>query len=305
MSLNDKNMDISIIIVNYNTSVLLEKCLDSIISLISDIEYEIIVVDNNSQDREIKNLATKYTDVNFYFRDLNNGFGAGCNYGFSKSRGKYIFLLNPDTCLVDNMAIDFYNYLENNPDTGVCSALLEDWEGNLQYCFNDFPNIKWELLELTGFLSDRKITKMLNHVLQKSNYTDCLKIDWAIGACLFIRRELYEKLGGFDENYFLYYEDTDLQKRIKHIGKSSIDDSAMGDKIYFLNMHISKLKYFYKYSGLCKVFFVRTINITAYLLRFFEVLIRFQSFESKKIRLRILRGIIKIYFSKKSTVLAK
>jgi GT2 family glycosyltransferase len=320
MSFKDNIIKISIVILNYNTSKLVDKCLESIKKNMEDLYYEVIVVDNNSDDRTIENLKLKYQNVNFYFREINNGFGSGCNYGFSKSIGKYILFLNPDTYLISNIVKDFYDLLESDNKIGVCSTLLEDGSGNLQYCFNDFPSIKWELLELTGYLSNKKIKNMLDYTKKVHNENSYIVVDWAIGACLFIRKDVFEKVNGFDENYFLYYEDTDLQKRIseagykivllnekriKHIGKSSIGDSIKGDKIYFLNMHISKLKYFYKFSGFANVFFIRIINIIAFSLRLLLTIVKYKSIEFKKNRLQILKNIIKIYFTPKTTILTK
>jgi GT2 family glycosyltransferase len=316
----NKIIQISIIIVNYNTTEQVDTCLESILSNVKDLSCEVIVVDNNSDERTIENLKFKYQDVNFYFREKNNGFGSGCNYGFSKSRGKYVLFLNPDTYLICNIVKDFYDLLESDNKIGVCSTLLEDGRGSLQYCYNDYPNIKWELLELTGFLANKRIESLLDNAKHHSNEKGYMKIDWAIGACLFIKRDVFEKVKGFDENYFLYYEDTDLQKRIsesgykivllnqkriKHIGKSSIDDSIKGDKIYFLNMHISKLKYFYKFSGFANVLFIRIINIVAFSLRLLLTFVKYKSVEFKKNRLQILKNIIKIYFTPKTTILTK
>jgi hypothetical protein len=308
-------MVISIIIVNYNTTELVDRCLNSILLNIKDLKYETIVVDNCSADRSIEMLKKKYSEVDFYFRDVNSGFGSGCNYGFSKSKGRYILFLNPDTCLTSNIVKDFYELLESNDKIGVCSTLLEDFNGNLQYCFNDFPGIKWELLELTGYFSNRKIAKMLNNAKQTKNDIGYIEIDWAIGACLFVRREAFEKINGFDEDFFLYYEDTDLQKRINNIGykvkllnrlkinhegKSSIDESENGDNIYHFNMHISKLNYYRKHSGRINVFFVRIINILAFTLRLLILPVKNPTVELRKSRKNILIKLIRIYLGLKN-----
>lgn len=304
------NLDISIIIVNYNTSKLVEKCLLSIKENVKNIEYEIIVVDNNSSDRSIEEIKRKFSNVIFCFETINYGFGTGCNYGFLQSAGRYLLLLNPDTYLTSNVLKGFYDFLENNKTVGVCSALLENENNNLQYCFNDFPGIKWELLELTGYFSDKKISHMLNKAAEMKNNKGYMEIDWAIGACLFIRRSVFELVKGFDENFFLYYEDTDLQKRIKnegykivllnnirikHVGKSSIENSEIGDYMYNINMHISKLKYYKKHTNSITVLIIRIINILAFLLRLIILPFKNQTKESNKIRKNILLKLIKIY----------
>ncbi|MBK7252919.1 MAG: glycosyltransferase [Ignavibacteria bacterium] len=95
-------MELSIIIVNYNTHEYLEKCLYSILKYLRKINFEIIVVDNNSTDRSIEKLEEKFVNVKFYFLNENKGFGAGCNYAAGKSSGKYLLLVNPDIEVTNN-----------------------------------------------------------------------------------------------------------------------------------------------------------------------------------------------------------
>ncbi len=303
-------MDISIIIVNYNTANLVDKCIKSILLNLKGLDYNIIVVDNNSSESCTKMLKNKYSFVNFYFRDNNFGFGAGCNYGYLNSKGKYLFFLNPDTIIIDDSICKMYYYMENNKNVGVCSVIMEGENNKINYFYNNFPNLIWELYEFTGFLQNIQIKKLYKKAKENSLKTDSMEIDWAIGACLFIRRNVFELVNGFDEDFFLYYEDTDLQKRIKnegykivllnnlsikHSGKSSIENTEKGDYIYNINMHISKLKYFKKHTGVFYVLLVRIINILAFSSRLIILPFKNQFGDNKKKRKNILLKLIKLY----------
>jgi|WetSurMetagenome_2_1015567.scaffolds.fasta_scaffold220734_2 GT2 family glycosyltransferase len=312
-------MDISVIIVNYNTTSHLKKCLDSIIKNIKNSTYEILVVDNCSTDRSIESFLDFYPNIKFFFLNKNNGFGAGCNFGVSKSYGKYILLLNPDTFLESDIITKFFSFMEDNENIGVCSALSEGLDGKIQYCYNDFPSLIWEFYELTSYLLNRRIRKLNEFAVDNSSKSDSIEIDWAIGANLFISRDVFNFVNGFDEKFFLYYEDTDLQKRIrnkgyrimllnrlriKHEGKSSIEESEEGNNIYYLNMHISKLRYYYKHSSRINVLIVRIINIIAYFLRIVKLPFKNQRFSIKKDRYRMLIKILKIYFKTQNEIIA-
>ena len=305
-------MNISVIIVNYNTTNFVENCIKSIKNHSAGNEYEIIVVDNNSTDKSLNSLENIFEDVKFYYKSENDGFGAGCNFGAEKSLGKYLFFLNPDVCLISNIMNVFYNFMEGNLNSGVCSALIMGMNQEYQYCFNSFPSIGWEILEATGYFSNKKIKKIIGKVKIRGENGLASEIDWAIGACLFVRREVFAKVNGFNENYFLYYEDTDLQKRIKeagyevvilgnqtvkHFGKSSIENSEKGSNIYYTNMHNSKLLYYKLHNGLISNLLVRFVNVAAYIIRI--VILPFREFnrDLKREKYKNLKNILKIYFS--------
>jgi len=273
-------MDVSVIIVNYNTADHLEKCLFSIIENTKNIDYEILICDNNSPDRDIEKLQCKFTNVNFFFRSSNDGFGAGCNYCAGKSRGKYLLFVNPDILIKGNAIIKFYEFMENNSEVGLCSGLQVDGDNNLQYSYNEFPDLSWEYKEAISRGTDKRINQLLNEIIEKAN-ENISEVDWVIGACMFVRKVLFEKAGGFDETFFLYYEDVDLQYRIReygykiiiltdvrifHFQRSSVRD-IKGSDTYFYNMHKSKLIFIKKHYGLVKRFSIRLLFIIGFSLR--------------------------------------
>jgi len=278
---NILNMDISVIIVNYNTTIFVKSCLDSMIFQTNGIEYEIIVVDNDSSDRDIEELPNIYENVKFVFLDRNNGFGAGCNFGAKIANGKYLAFINPDIVIKDNVLLGFFKYLETNKDVGLCSGILIDEDGNPQYCFNDFPGIKWEFYEAFGLFQSKVIKKILSHPYIVNNVVNEFEVDWFHGACIFMKRELFLKVNGFDEKIFLYYEDVDLCQKVKKMGykivclpyirlvhymRSSVR-SVEGERIYYYYMHTSKIYYMKKYFGFTRCLFVRLMFISGTFLK--------------------------------------
>ncbi|HMQ68753.1 MAG TPA: glycosyltransferase family 2 protein [Ignavibacteria bacterium] len=274
-------MLLSIIIVNYNTHEHLDKCIESIQSNLHEIDYEIIVADNNSPDRGIENLRIKFKDVKFYFLDENKGFGSGCNYAVKKSHGKYLLLVNPDIEFINNSVIKLLKFMENDKTIGACSGLLLDQNDMPAYNFNSFPDYSWELKNAYGVGVSNAIIKLLENPDITGAVKRPFEVDWFHGALLLIRRDVYDEVEGFDENIFLYYEDVDIQKKIKesgykifclpevsvrHFTQSSVR-SIEGRKIYYYYMHLNKLYYMKKHFGIIKRSFIRINYIIGYIIR--------------------------------------
>ena len=139
---------VSIIIVNYNTAELLNDCIDSVQSKTVNVDYEIIVVDNNSEKGSLDHLIEKYPTVNFIFSEENLGFGRANNLGATKARGKYLFLLNPDTLLVNNAIAILYDFMEVNPESGVCGGNLYKADNSpaISYHTMSFYTREWRIL---------------------------------------------------------------------------------------------------------------------------------------------------------------
>ena len=170
-------MLISIIIINYNTTDYLLSCLNSIIKETKDVEYEIIVVDNNSPDRKIEEFPQLYPTVNFQFRKVNYGFGDGCDYGVKISKGDYLYFMNPDIILKNNCLLFFLNYLVNHPDVAICSGILTDNIDNPIYTYNKFPGIYWETTEALLGNGENKINKLIKERKLDTN-TEPFEVDW-------------------------------------------------------------------------------------------------------------------------------
>ena len=274
-------MDLSIIIVNYNTTDHLDKCLDSLYKFIKTVSFEVIVVDNDSSDRTIEAFTSRYSEAKFYFRKVNDGFGAGCNFGVSKSEGKKLLFINPDIEFIDSSFLKLLEFLEANPDAGACSGLLLDENNSPAYNFNSFPDYSWEFKNAFGIGVDSTISELLSHKNITTSDKSPFEVDWFHGAFLLVDRNVFLTVGGFDEKIFLYYEDVDLQKKIKETGKKifclpdvsvkhftqSSVRSKEGRKTYYYNMHLYKLYYMQKNFGMLKRSVIRVAYILGYLNR--------------------------------------
>lgn len=213
-------MDISIIIVNYKTPQLLVDCIDSIKQYTNKIDYEVIVVDNNSEDESESIVMSKYPDVKYLYLKSNYGFGYANNRGVDVAEGDYVFFLNSDTRLIENSIFALYNYLKGNPNVGICGGNLVDAQLNPTNSYTHlFPGIRNELSLLSGNLFLRLVHR---HTYCYNDTNTPLIVARLSGADMMIPRALFIKVGGFDEAYFLYSEETDLAYRIKMEGYASV-----------------------------------------------------------------------------------
>ena len=215
-------MQVSVIIVSYNTKEFTKKAIQAVIDKTEGIEYEIIVIDNDSKDGSAEELKKTFQDkITLIESKENLGFGRANNLGIKYAKGKYIFLLNSDTELINNAIKIFYDYMEQNIQVGVCG-------GNL-YNLNDVPEqgfmmyrnsigsfLFWRYLELFYNIFS-KFNKKKNYY--RFNYSNKVKeVGYISGADMFIRKEALEKSGLFDETFFMYGEDVDLNFRIRNCG---------------------------------------------------------------------------------------
>lgn len=189
-------MEISVIIVAYNSADHIVACLDSL-RLQSGVTLEIIVVDNASQDDTLAQLAS--FNVRVIASPENLGFGRGCNLGFASSTGRYVYLLNPDAQLEGRKALaKLCQMMDNHPQWGMAGTrILSVGENSESPPATEYPaerHVHRDFSKLPG------------------------RIAWIIGASMIVRRELYERLGGFDPAFFLYSEETDFCLRMRESG---------------------------------------------------------------------------------------
>lgn len=218
--MNESNdIDISIIIVNYNTIDLLSNSIDSILSKTCDIRYEVIVVDNDSLDNSIPILRERYKNMpNFYIIESgeNLGFGRANNKGLEIAKGRNVFFLNPDTILLNNAIRILSFFLDENPSVGICGGNLYDEQMNPAHSFRRrLPGVYSELnilfMGLLGKICYGKNTDF-NHTQKK------LSVGYITGADMMIRKSVLDKVGGFSPHFFMYYEETELAYRVKTAG---------------------------------------------------------------------------------------
>lgn len=208
---------VSIIIVNYNTKDLLAQCLNSIYEKTKGIDFEIIVVDNDSHDGSEELVRNNFQKVVFIQSGANIGFGRANNLGIKKAKGEYVFLLNSDTILLNNAVRLLYDYMIVNPKVGVCGGNLYDVNENPTISFSQLmPNLVNDIDSFFGGIYS-KIIYSRNIVFNYSN--EAMNIDgYVSGADMMIKKRVLDEVGLFDSDFFMYYEETELTWRIKKAG---------------------------------------------------------------------------------------
>lgn len=214
-------MDLSIIVVSYNTKNLTTQTIQSVVSTLkNNVDYEIIVSDNNSTDESIEFLKNKFPQVKIIENSSNLGFAKANNIAIKQSTGKYVLLLNSDTLVKDNCIQICLNYIDKHIDVGAlgCKVLLEN--GLLDHaCKRGFPNPKASLWYILGLHKVWPKNKEFGaYTLSYINENSISEVDSLTGAFMLLRKEVIDKVGLLDENFFMYGEDIDWCFRIKEAG---------------------------------------------------------------------------------------
>lgn len=213
-------MDISIIIINYNTIRLVIDCIESIFRHTEGVKYEIIVVDNASIDGSVSILKTRYPQLLVIANDKNVGFGQANNIGLTKAQGKYVFLLNSDTVLLNNAPKIFYDFMESQTERqiGVIGAIMLDSQyiPNYANSYNRFFTLYRCVHNTFISLFRPKVNYIsFDRLLERDN---CVSVDFVVGADMFCPKVALECVGGFDPQYFMYFEEVDMQLRLRNLG---------------------------------------------------------------------------------------
>ena len=213
-------MQLSIIIVNYNSAHLLEKCINSLKPAISGIETEIIIIDNNSADDSWDYIKSLTLTGQSYRMNTNVGFAKGCNRGFGVSQGKYVLFLNPDTILPGSSLKECISFLEQQPDAGAVGVRMINGKGKfLKESKRGLPTPSASFYKLFGLSSIFPKSKQFSKYYEGHVRENELSVVPVLsGAFMMIKREVFEKLNGFDERFFMYGEDIDLSLRITQAG---------------------------------------------------------------------------------------
>ena len=230
-------MQLSIIIINYNTFQLTCNCIASIKEKVLEVDYEIILVDNASGECDPNSFKEKFPDIILIINSINTGFTGGNNIGISHAKGNYILLLNSDTELINNAAKICLDYLKNHPKAGMVTAQLQYPNGKLQYNCRRFRTISWELLEIFPLYKlmakSKRERLMLHHYFDHKTIVKC---DWVWGTFMLFPKKIIRALQGhkLSDDFFMYCEDVLWCWDFKNLGY----------EIYFLPeakvMHIHK-----------------------------------------------------------------
>lgn len=215
-----KNYLLDIIIVNWNSGLLLEKCIRSIYDTTNEVEFKIIIVDNNSTDDSIKNLPIGRREI-IITSNINLGFAKACNFGAGNSDSDFILFLNPDTVIRGNVIKSAINFLVSSPYVGILGVRQESETGKLLPSCSRFLRAKNLIYDIFG-LSKLYPGKLKPATIMTDwDHKTSSVVDQVMGSFMLLRRADFVNLGGFDEQFFVYYEDMDLARRMLGLGKYS------------------------------------------------------------------------------------
>lgn len=210
---------LSIVIISFNTCNLLKTCLDSVLKETVSLNPEIIVVDNASKDQSAEMVASNYPHVVLIKNIQNVGFGPANNQAFKIAKGDYIVLLNSDAFLKPESLQRAVDYMQKDPTIGFGGARLIGPNGEWQPSARLFPSFLNEFLQLSGLASKYSHSRVFGRYSRTWISPDeSGDVDWVTGAFAIVPKKILEEVGGFDERFFLYYEEVDLCRRIKQAG---------------------------------------------------------------------------------------
>lgn len=217
--MSDYSVEVSIVIISWKMRDLLERCLNTIFEFTKDLTFEVIVIDNNSQDGTSEMIQKNFPQVKLIKNSENRGVAPARNQGIKETIGRYILILDADMELVENSIKQLYDFLETNPEAGIVGCKLVDKDLNLQFSCKRFPTILAFLFRRLEWIDTIKNSKTLKyHTMQDWDHSQISEVDYLIGACQFFRREVVDKIGMYDDKIFYGPEDIDFCLRIWKAG---------------------------------------------------------------------------------------
>jgi len=275
-------LDVSIIIINYNTRQMTTECINSVIEKTQGINYEIILVDNGSTD-DSKEHFEKDHRVKYVYNSENLGFGKANNKGVKYATGKYLFFLNSDTLLISNAIKAFFLFMEKHPNFASCGANLISENGKNITSHGCFPSLMYEFSAIGFAKLYPSIFKNRYARSQTIEQGNILNPQYITGADIFIRHDVFDELNGFDDKFFMYYEETDLYKRMCLLGYNSIilPEISIIHKVggsqrktiaarKFKIIYTSKIRFWAKYHKLPVISIVRLFTLLQVLSHFMQ-----------------------------------
>lgn len=301
-----KPIDLSIVIVNYNAKKFLNDCFSSVFNTIRRINYEVIVIDNNSSDNSVEFIKRNYHNVKLIINNNNVGYAKANNQGIKIAQGNFILLLNPDTVVFDKSIHKMVYYIKKNINIGILGCRV----------MNPGNKLQWDscgkfLTPLTLFLKQSAIEKCFPYsrflgqrLMRYWKRNSSRLIDWVSGVCMLIRRQTIENIGMLDVRFFAYMEDMDFCRRAtkknwqvyfihdaKILHNLSISWKQRSEKHLFTSL-TSESRYFEKYYGKLGMLFFKLLYLCGSYLRFFINIIA-NNKEKARDHYRILIWLIK------------
>jgi len=209
-------VDLSIIIVTYNSERHISSCLQAIYSQLPKVSFEVLVVDNQSTDKT-RILLEKFPEVQLILNDKNEGFSKANNLAVDKSVGKFILFLNPDVILDPNALDKLVICLESDRKNGIVAPMLLYNNGMIQESARRYPNVWVQTIARLPVFNKFFQSIHDSYLMRDWDHRSSRNVDWVIGAAMLCRKEDFNRIGKFDEDFFLYCEDVDLCYRfVKH-----------------------------------------------------------------------------------------
>ncbi len=265
-------MDLSILLVNWNTGKLLVECIQSVYKFTTKLSFEIVVVDNASSDDSVEMLEAEFPEIKLIKNTQNVGFAKANNQAYLEAKGTYICCLNPDTVLLNNALEVLYKYLLNNPKCGIVGPKLLNPDGTIQYvCARRLPNLYTSFVWITG-LNQRCPNIFEGSNIENWDHRNSRDVDCLAGACMVFRRDFSKDNKIFNEGYFMFGEDVEIclwakrcgytiyylsDAEVLHYGQASVKKYNMVKLHYFISLEI----YFRNNHGMLKATLFRLLVI--------------------------------------------
>ncbi len=257
---NRQPLDLSVIIVNYNVKFLLEQCLCSVSAAINGLPAEIFVVDNASTDGSIPYLEPRFPTFHFIQNEENTGFARANNLALARASGKYILFLNPDTVVPEDCFLKSIRFLEERKEAGALGVKMINGQGRfLKESKRGFPSPLTSFWKMTGLIGLFPRSKTIaRYYLGHLGENETHAVDALSGAFMLVKKEVLDKTGGFDEQFFMYAEDIDLSYRIIKQGYQNFyfpqtvivhykGESAQKDQVYVNQFYKAMSQFVSKY----------------------------------------------------------
>ncbi len=260
--MSKRTLDLSVVIVNYNVKHFAEQCLRSIYAAVRGLQIELFLVDNNSTDGSLDYLQPRFPGVNFIANRENLGFGRANNIALKRTSGRYILVLNPDTLLADDTLQALIEYMDAHPRVGAVGPKILNRDGSFDIGSKRGLPTPWAAFcRLSGLIWLFPHSRLFGRYYMLHLDPDKpAEIDALVGSCMMVRREAYEQVGGFDEDFFMYGEDIDWCYRMKlagweihyapvtrivhFVGESTRRSEVDRDKAFYGAMHLFVDKHF-------------------------------------------------------------